>query len=65
MYNKQLTINKCTLLDCTNTEINMYCIMYIPTVQAFGSVWLTHTLLVQTHTHDVSAPEKDPELIYN
>ena len=28
----------------------------IPTVHAFGSVFLTHTLLVQTQTHDVSAP---------
>ena len=28
-----------------------------PTVQTFGTVYkLTHTLLVQTHTHDVSAP---------
>ena len=30
-------------------------VLYIPTVHAFGSVFLTHTLLVQTHTHDVSA----------
>ena len=29
--------------------------LYIPTVHAFGSVLLTHTLLVQTHLHDVSA----------
>ena len=50
---KQLTINKCTLIDCTNTEIPMYC---IPTVHTFGSVNFTHTLLVKTHTHDVSAP---------
>ena len=33
-----------------------YYVLYIPTVQAFGSVFLTHTLLVQTHIHDVSAP---------
>ena len=33
----------------------MYCI-YLRTVHAFGLVLLTHTLLVQTHTHDVSAP---------
>ena len=32
-------------------------VLYIPTVHSFGSVNLTHTLLVQTHTHDVSAPE--------
>ena len=33
-------------------------VLYIPKVQAFGSVNFTHTLLVQTHTHDVSAPCK-------
>ena len=31
-------------------------VMYIPTVHTFGSVFFTHTLLVQTHTHYVSAP---------
>ena len=31
-------------------------VLYTYTVHAFGSVVLTHTLLVQTHTHDVSAP---------
>ena len=31
-------------------------VLYIPTVHAFGSVSLTHTLLVKTHIHDVSAP---------
>ena len=32
-------------------------VLYIPiTGHAFGSVLLTHTLLVLTHTHDVSAP---------
>ena len=31
-------------------------VLYIPTVHAFGSLLLTHTLLVQTHTHDVSTP---------
>ena len=25
IFNKQLTINKCTLLYCTNTEILLYC----------------------------------------
>ena len=31
---KQLTIDKCTLLDCTNTEIRMYSIylQYTPLV---------------------------------
>ena len=53
MLSKQLTINKCTLLDCTNTEIRMYS---IPSVHDFGSVNFTHTLLVQTHTHNVSTP---------
>ena len=31
-------------------------VLYTPTVQLFGSLLHTHTLLVQTHTHDVSAP---------
>ena len=31
-------------------------VLYILTVHAFGSINFTHTLLVQTHTHDVSAP---------
>ena len=31
-------------------------VLYKPTVHTFGSVNLTHTLLVQTHRHDVSAP---------
>ena len=31
-------------------------VQYIPTVHTFGSVNFTHTLLVQTHPHDVSAP---------
>ena len=31
-------------------------VLYIPTVHAFGSLSLAHTLLVQTHIHDVSAP---------
>ena len=30
--------------------------LYLPTVHAFGSVFLTYTLLAQTHAHDVSAP---------
>ena len=51
---KSLSINKCTLLDCTNTEIRIY--TYIPTVHAFRSVNFTHTLLVQIHTYDVFAP---------
>ena len=38
-------------LDYTN-GILMYC---IPTVHAFGSLSLTHTLLVQTHIHEVYA----------
>ena len=31
-------------------------VLYIPTVHIFSSVLLTHTLLVQTHRHDVSTP---------
>ena len=27
ILSKKLAINKCTLLDCTNTEILMYCII--------------------------------------
>ena len=30
-------------------------VLYIPTVHAVDSLLLTHTLLVQTHTHDFSA----------
>ena len=30
--------------------------LFIPRVHTIGSVFLTHTLLVQTHTHDVSTP---------
>ena len=48
---KQLTINKCTLLDCTNTEIRMYCIVYIPTHAHlwFGKLY-THSFGTDTHT---------------
>ena len=49
---KQLTINKCTLLDsqdCTNTEILMYCIclQYTPTVRCslHTLVWYRHTYM--------------------
>ena len=31
-------------------------VLYIPTVHAFGSLSLTHTLLVQTNIHDDSTP---------
>ena len=31
-------------------------VLYKPIVHAFGSVFITHSLLVQTHTRDVSAP---------
>ena len=31
-------------------------LLLTPTVQLFGSLLQTHTLLVQTHTHDVSTP---------
>ena len=30
-------------------------VLYKPTVHTFGLVFFTHTLLVQTHTHDISA----------
>jgi len=35
-------------------------VLYTPTVQLFGYLLLTHTLLAQTHTHDVSAPRVRP-----
>ena len=46
-FSKQLAINKCTLLVCTNTEIRMYCIY----LQYTPSVRLTlHTLFLYRHT---------------
>ena len=45
-----LTINKCTLLDCTNTEIRM-----LPTVHTFGSVNFTQ-LFWYGHTHVTFPP---------
>ena len=51
---KQLTINKCsTLLDCTNTDILMYCIylQYTPSVRYYLH---THSF-GSTHIHDVFA----------
>ena len=38
-------------LNSTNTEIRI--VLYISSVHTLGSVNFTHTLLVQTHTHDV------------
>ena len=46
---KQLTIHKCTLLDCLKHKCRDSYVLFIPTVHAFGSVLLTHILLVQTH----------------
>ena len=51
ILSKQLILNIFSLQDCTNTDV-----LYIPKVHAFGSLLLTHTLLVQTHIHNVSAP---------
>ena len=46
-----------TLLGCIKHKCRDSYVLYIPTVlHTFGLVLLTHTLLVQTHTHDVSAP---------
>ena len=45
-----------TLLDCIKHKCRDSYVLYIPTVHPFGLVLLTHTLLVKTHTHDVSAP---------
>ena len=50
---KQLTINKCTLLDCTNTEILMHCIylQYTPSVRYY-----LHTLFWYRHTYMTFLP---------
>ena len=45
-----------TLLGCIKHKGRDSYVLYIPRVHPFGLVLLTHTLLVQTHTHDVSAP---------
>ena len=67
---KQLKINKCTH-KCRLYKYQDSFVLFIPTVH--GSVLLTHTLLVQTNIHDVSAPwighgfqqyQKDVEIIY-
>ena len=34
-----------------------YALYIVPTVHAFSSVFLTHIILVQTHIHDISAPD--------
>ena len=62
---KQLTIHKCALLDCIKQKCRDSYVLYIPTVHAFGLVLLTHTLLVQTLTHDVSAPWSSLYYNYN
>ena len=48
-----------TLLGCIKHKCRDSYVLYIPTVHAFGLMLLTHTLLVKTHTHDVSAPDYD------
>ena len=45
-----------TLLDCIKHKCRDSYVLYITAVHPFSLVLLTHTLLVQTHTHDVSAP---------
>ena len=47
----------CTKRVCVRNIEPKACSVGI-TVHIFSSVFLTHTLLVQTHTHDVSAPWK-------
>ena len=42
-----------SILDCTNTEILMYC---IHRQYNYSVPYYTRTLLVQTNKHDVSAP---------
>ena len=53
ILSKQLTINKCTLLDCINTEILMYCIylQYTPSVR-----YSLYTLFWYRHTHMTFPP---------
>ena len=46
---KQLTIKKCTLLDCTNTEIIMYCI-YIYNTRLRFVITYTHSFGTDTQT---------------
>ena len=46
---KQLTINKCTLLYCTNTEILMYHVYTYSTHLRFGKLY-THSFGTDTHT---------------
>ena len=41
---------------CSPKQIPRFLCTFYPTVHTFGMVLLTHTLLVQTHIHDVSAP---------
>ena len=53
ILSKQLTIIKCTLLDCTNTETLMYCIylQYTPSVR-----YCLHTLFWYRQTYMTSPP---------
>ena len=53
ILSKQLTINKCTLLDCTHTEILMYCVylQYTPSVR-----YCVHTLFWYRQTYMTSPP---------
>ena len=61
VLSKKLTIiNKCTLLDCTNTWILMYC---IPTVHAFGLLLLIHTLFWYRHTYMTFPPPALPSIL--
>ena len=43
-------------IDCIKHKCRNSYVLYIPSVHASGSLLLTHTLLVQTHIHDVSTP---------
>jgi len=47
---KQLTINKCTLLDSTNIEILMYCSVYTYSTRLRFGIPYTHSFGTDTHT---------------
>ena len=51
----KLTINNKQMYSPSLYKYQDSYVLYKPAVHTFGSVFFTHTLLVQTHTHDISA----------
>ena len=51
-----------TLLGCIKHKCRDSYVLYIPTVHPFGLVLLTHTLLVQMHTH-MTFPPPDQNIL--